>query len=226
MIKNLFNLLFPETCGSCGLNLNKNEEVICTSCIAILPTTKYWNDIENKVAKKLWGRVKLEHTSSYLHFIKEGMVQQMLHQLKYKGMKNIGLKLGNLYAQELQTLEVIKQVDLIIPVPMYHSKEKQRGFNQSLLIAEGISEVLAKPIDKEHLIKVKSTGSQTKLNRWNRWLNQNEKFELTNTHIFENKHILMVDDVITTGATVEACVSLLNNIPNCTVSAVFLASAL
>ncbi|MBI3232732.1 MAG: ComF family protein [Bacteroidetes bacterium] len=226
MIGDLFNLLFPKVCCSCGQNLSKSEETLCLQCIYLLPRTKYWQEEDNKVAKKLWGRVQLVHCSSYLHFIKEGVVQQMLHQLKYKGIKSIGNKLGNLYAEELITLKTMEDVDFIIPVPLYIKKEKKRGYNQSQMIAEGMSEVFNKPIDSQHLIKTTNTSSQTSLSRWNRWVNQQEKFELKEPHIFEKKHILLVDDVITTGSTIESCIQLFNHIPSCRTSAVFVASAL
>jgi ComF family protein len=154
------------------------------------------------------------------------MVQHLLHQLKYKNGKEIGQKLGKIYATELKKVDALKSIDYIVPVPLFKGKEKKRGYNQSQMIAEGISDVLLKPVDISHLIKKQQTSSQTNLNRWNRWQNQQEKFEINDSDFFQNKHILIVDDVITTGATIESCISLLNQIPNCTVSAVFIASAL
>jgi ComF family protein len=226
MFKDFFNLLFPITCSHCGQNLASNEDIICAYCLFQLPQTQYWLEAENTVAKKLWGRVRVEHCSSFLHFIKDGMVQHLLHQLKYKNGKEIGQKLGKIYATELKKVDALKSIDYIVPVPLFKGKEKKRGYNQSQMIAEGISDVLLKPVDNSHLIKKQQTSSQTNLNRWNRWQNQQEKFEINDSDFFQNKHILIVDDVITTGATIESCISLLNQIPNCTVSAVFIASAL
>lgn len=218
MYSHLLNLLFPKVCCGCGQPLVKGEEHICALCITELPRTGYIEWAENPVAKKLWGRVNITHASAFLHFSKDSMVQQLLHNLKYKGHKEIGFALGKLYGNELKNTALLSTVDYVVPVPMYPKKERKRGYNQAWAIAKGISDAVSKPINQNGLVKILDTGSQTRLNRWMRWENQQEIFALKNAGSFEEKHILLVDDVITTGSTLEACVGLMNKIENCKVS--------
>ncbi|MSQ78825.1 MAG: ComF family protein [Flavobacteriaceae bacterium] len=225
MYAHFVNLLFPNVCRGCSQPLVNGEEHICAMCISELPLTGYigWN--ENPVAKRLWGRVNLIHASSFMHFVKDSMVQQLLHNLKYKGQKEIGFALGKLLGNELLENEKLNDVDYVVPVPMYPRKERKRGYNQAWTIAKGVSDSISKPIEQNSLVKILDTRSQTRLNRWMRWENQQEIFALKNASNYEGKHILLVDDVITTGSTLEACTTLMNQVDGCRVSVATLACA-
>ncbi len=153
------------------------------------------------------------------------MVQQLLHNLKYKGQKEIGFALGKLLGKELKESEALTDIDYVVPVPMYPKKERKRGYNQAWTIAKGVSDSIAKPIEQNSLVKILDTGSQTRLNRWMRWENQQEIFALKNASNYEGKHILLVDDVITTGSTLEACTTLMNRVDGCRVSVATVACA-
>lgn len=226
MLKDLESLIFPKICAACKRTLTGQEHVICLNCALSLPKTRNWLDPANTVARKLWGRVSLNHTSAYLQFMKRGMVQELMHQLKYADCPEVGVHLGKLYGSELKYIFDKKLPDLLVPVPLHPRKLKKRGYNQSETIARGISEITGIPIDTRHLLKTNDTGSQTQLSRWSRWLNLKESFYIDDRSFFEHRHVVLVDDVVTTGATIEGCANLFRNIPHCSLSAVFLATAL
>jgi ComF family protein len=190
-----------------------------------LPITNYHQYPDNPVAKMFWGRSHVLHASSYLYFVKGGRVQQLLHRLKYQKARDVGFFLGQLYAQQLGEHQVAT-ADYIIPVPMHPSKQRKRGYNQSAIIAQGMAHIWGMPMTEEVLIKVRKTNSQTRLDRWSRWTNQQEIFIITEAQsLLKNKHVVLVDDVITTGSTLEACISLLSLIEGCEVSVLTLAVA-
>jgi len=201
----IIGLLFPELCNACGTHLYYGEKEICTKCLYDLPYTDYHRHRENRVAKQLWGRLPVDAATAMLYFKKGTKVQNLMHALKYKGKTEVGVKLGNLLSEKLKSSEAYKEIDFIIPVPLHPAKEKIRGYNQSEFIAKGIAEVLAAEISTTHLVRTKITESQTKKSRYTRFENMQEVFRVNKKEELANKHVLLVDDVITTGATLEAC---------------------
>ncbi|TXB64383.1 ComF family protein [Vicingus serpentipes] len=224
MLNDFFNLIFPKICFACNGVLLKQEEVICTSCQFSLPKTNYHLDEDNPLTKIFWGRVDVKNVAAYYYFKKGGRVQNLLHQLKYKGAKQVGERIGELYGFDLQKSNWIETVDYIIPVPLHSKKLKKRGYNQSECFARGLSKSTNKSLETTILYRKKHSETQTKKSRFNRWENVSEIFDVKNTEKLEGKHILLVDDVITTGATLEASVKVLLKV-NCRVSIVTIASA-
>ena len=225
MLTDLISLFFPRLCCACGFTLLKEERLLCTHCRFQLPRTGYYNIPDNPVAKLFWGRIPLEHAGAYLFFKKGGRVQTLLHNLKYKGMKEAGTLLGELYGKDLLHSKYITAVDIVVPVPLHPDKFKKRGYNQSATFAKGLSLSLGAEFDEANLYRSRATATQTKKSRYERWLNVEEIFSVSNPLFFEGKHVLLADDVITTGATIEACASALLKIPGCMVSAVSIAVA-
>ena len=219
------NLFFPNNCSACGNSLISQEEVICTSCLFKLPRTNFHFENENPIARIFWGRVNLEMATSFLFFNKGGNVQKLVHQLKYKGKKNVGHYLGKLFGNELCQSPLFTAVDLIVPVPLHPKKERLRGFNQSLVLAEGLSKSLQKPLSSDNLIRLVHTSTQTKKSRYSRWENVKDVFGIKVPEKFVGKHILLVDDVLTTGATTEACAQKILEIEGTKVYVVTLAYA-
>lgn len=224
MLSDFFALIYPESCSACNETLLKNEHVLCTSCIINLPKTNYMHYPDNPVSKIFWGRIPVENACSYYLFSKGGKVQHLLHELKYKGNKDAGYVPGKLFGSELKQ-SVFNQIDAIIPVPLHLSKLKKRGYNQSEIIALGLSETMEKPIKTDWLIRKHASETQTKKSRFKRWENVKEIFATQKHEEFEGKHLLIVDDVVTTGATIEACAQLLLQVKNVKISIVALASA-
>jgi len=221
--QDFFGLFYPNLCGACGYKLIRQENVICTSCLIDMPRTGYTLDKENPVSLVFAGRVDIVGASSFFHFRKASKYQSLLHQLKYRGRKDIGIELGRQFGFEL--LNCLKNIDLIIPIPLHPKRLKKRGYNQSEMIARGISEVSGIIIDNNSVKRNVATATQTKKTRMERWENVENIFIVTNADMLKNKHILLVDDVITTGATIEACASAILNIPSVKVSIATLALA-
>lgn len=203
--RDLFRLLFPELCRACGRVLYWAEVEICTLCLYQLPYTDHHLYADNKTARKLWGRIPFHAAMSLLHFKKAGAVQQLVHQLKYRNQQNLGVKLGRMLGERLSTAVLYQEIDCIIPVPLHRKKEKSRGYNQSLCIAEGIARELNIPILKDALIRTKASSSQTQKGRYKRYENMKDVFEVRQGERLIGLHVLLVDDVITTGATIESC---------------------
>jgi ComF family protein len=214
----LIALFFPELCAACGRNLYRNERVICTNCIYHLPLTNFHSDPENKMARQLWGRFPFVQTIAFLYFRKGSRIQNLMHQLKYKKNQETGIRLGELYAYDLKRSTIFKQADLIIPVPLHPSKLKKRGYNQSECIANGISSILNIPVSNNNLIRTENTETQTKKSRYARYENLINAFSIKDKSEFINQHIMLVDDVMTTGATLEACSILLQKIEGVRIS--------
>jgi ComF family protein len=198
-------LLFPNLCGGCGIGLYGNEKAICSHCLYDLPYTDFHLNASNRVAKQLWSRLPFDAAMAMLYFKKGTKIQNLIHNLKYNGKTEVGQKLGNLLAQRLVLSEQYKRIDYIIPVPLHAKKERTRGYNQSDCIADGMAEVLGIPVLKNLLIRKKITETQTRKSRFIRYENMLSVFELNKPEQLQNKHVLLIDDVITTGATLEAC---------------------
>ncbi len=224
-LRDFLSLFFPELCAGCGTNLFKNEEVICTNCIYHLPVTNFHKDPLNKLARQLWGRFVFKHASSYVYFRKGGRVQNIMHQLKYNNRPEAGFRMGQLYAYVLESFCDWHKPDLIIPVPLHPEKLKKRGYNQSESISLGLSSVLHIPVMPDHLIRIENTETQTRRSRFGRYENLKEAFHCKDAMDLTGKHILLVDDVITTGATLEACAEVLLHIEGAVISVTTVAFA-
>ena len=198
-------LLFPELCQGCGESLVTGEELICTDCRYHLPFTDFHLKPDNMVAQQFWGKINLEAAYALCYFTKGGKMQQLMHQFKYKGMHKIGNMLGNIAGEQMAQSPVFSTADLIIPVPLHKSRLRKRGYNQSTSFAEGISDKLNIPVDNNNLVRLKSTETQTHRSRFERFENMRQVFAVENPGALINKHVLLVDDVVTTGSTLEAC---------------------
>ena len=225
MFQNVINLFFPKVCLACNYILTDNEEYICTSCRHDLPVTNFHFDDSEEVKKVLFGRVKVEHATSMLRFQKKGMVQQLIHNLKYKGHQEVGEFLGSWLGEELKTLEAYKQIDTVIPVPLHKKKLRKRGYNQVEQFGKQIAHSLSVDYLDSVLIKITNTNSQVKKSRLARWNSTDEVFSCQNLDKIHGKHILLVDDLITTGATVEACANQLLKARNIKISLATMAIA-
>jgi ComF family protein len=219
-----WGLFYPRICPACDNPLVRNEEFLCTHCLFGLPRTNFHKDDENEVAQMFWGRVNLENASAFLYFQKESKVQRMLHKLKYKGEKEVGEFLGRLMGHDLKNTP-FEKIDVIIPLPLHPKKQKIRGYNQSEMVAIGMAEVLNKKIDTDVLIRKIANTTQTRKHRYERWLNVEDVFEVIHPDKIANKHVLLVDDVVTTGATLEASAAALLSAENTKVSIIAVAKA-
>ncbi len=223
-MKNLLKLFFPLVCEACNTILSDNELVICTSCRHQLPVTDFhFNDSET-VKKTVYGRVKLDNATALLHFSKKGIVQQLLHNLKYRGHEQIGQFLGKWLGSELSTIDAYHTIDVVIPVPLYKTKLRKRGYNQVTKFGKEIAAALGADYNDSVLVKTKSSQTQVFKGRLTRW-NDEELFCITENKSLKGKHILLVDDIVTTGATVEACASVLLKIDNIKLSLATMAIA-
>ena len=212
MFKKLINyfqdflfLIFPAHCEACGNVLFKNEEVVCIKCLYELPRTKFSFDKDNPILNLFAGRLPLTSATALYSFQKDSKFRKLLHHLKYKNKPEIGILLGKELASEMKLSNNFNDIDFIIPVPLHPKRKKWRGYNQSEEIAKGISAVLNIPVAADNFIRNVETETQTKKTKDERWQNVSGKFKIVDEKLFENKHLLLVDDVLTTGATLEAC---------------------
>jgi len=217
-------LFFPNLCPSCGQHLLNNQK-LCFDCDSNLPRTNFHLQKENSVTEKFYGRIEIENGSALFWFIKSGRVQQLIHQLKYRGNADIGIHMGYLHGEILSESEDYRAADLIIPVPLHPKKEKQRGYNQSDMIAQGLSQSMTIPWQRDIIVRTEYTSSQTNKSNVERFENVKMAFSVIQPDLIKNKHILLVDDVLTTGATLEACISKLLEVEGCKVSVTVLAIA-
>lgn len=214
-ISDFFELFFPNICLACSEKLLKGEGVICFKCNGELPETQYWNDPDNIMAQRFWGRVQLQGAAAMFHFQKGEHVQHLLHQLKYRKRQDVGEYLGKRFGEILlEQNSIIKNIDLIVPVPLHWKKLKQRGYNQCDPFAKGLSETLNVPWLSTVVERVHENISQTKMNRFERWENVAQIFAVHEPAQLKDKHILLVDDVMTTGATAEACLHTILSVEN------------
>jgi ComF family protein len=205
-IKNSFlHLVFPHVCEGCGSDVVDDHELLCLKCLGSLPKTGFQFHSNNIVEKMFWGRLPVREACAQYYFTKESMMQHLMHQLKYKGNKELGIYLGKLIGQSLKQTNRFSAIDALIPLPLFPSKEKKRGYNQATILCYGISEIINKPVLENVVIRTTHTETQTRKNRVARWQNMEGRFLLKEPSKLENKHVLLVDDVITTGASLEAC---------------------
>jgi ComF family protein len=218
-------LFFPKLCPACGENLPPSGDDICTSCNVTLPFTNFHLKKDNLFTERFWGRVPIETGSSMFLFNKGSRVQNLLHNLKYNGKKEIGEILGRKFGRSLRMSPHYLGIDVIVPVPLHPEKEFLRGYNQSEMFARGLSESMRVPYLKEALKRVEFTESQTKKNRLSRLENVKDVFQVQKANLLVDKHVLLVDDVMTTGSTLEACANELLKVKGTQVSMVTIALA-
>jgi len=220
------SLIFPRICAVCGNSLWTHEKVLCHFCEFHLPKTNFHLDEENPVTRVFWGRAQIERGGAFLYFNKGNRVQRLVHQLKYKGRKDIGIYLGTLYGNSLRNIVPFREVHSIIPVPLHRKKYMQRGYNQSEQFAIGLAASMNVPVNTFLLTRTKATETQTRKSRFNRYQNVREIFSVCNPGEYSGQHLLLVDDVITTGATLESCIQALSVIPGVKISIACIATAM
>ena len=219
------SLLFPRLCYACGNHLMRNESLICTECYVVIPRTNYHIEENNPVAQLFWGRCMIEKAAAFSYYNKGSRIRNLIHNLKYKGIKEIGFELGKIYGLSLKSSGFTKDIDLIIPVPLHKEKKRIRGFNQSEIISMGIGAATSLPVDIKTLTRVTVSATQTKRSRYERWTNVEGIFQVADPQAIAKRHILLVDDVITTGSTIESCTNELLKIEGVKVSVAALAYA-
>jgi ComF family protein len=216
--RDFLGLIYPRICICCGNSLWKHEEIICNLCHYHLPRTGFHLENENPVTRLFWGRVNIENGTAYLWFNKGSKVQAMVHHLKYKGRKDVGIWIGREYGHFLRESALYNTVDFILPVPLHKKKLMQRGYNQSEQFAIGLAGSMKAVTYNDILYRTRPSETQTRKSRFRRWENVRDIFAVRHPEILEGKHVLVVDDVITTGATLEAIVTVLGGIPGIRIS--------
>jgi len=214
MLKVLFNLFFPKLCVGCKNPLLKAETILCVSCAHQLPLTQFHTVHPEGLKNVFYGQVYFENATALFYFHKQGISQQLIHELKYRRRQEIGEYLGKWLVSEIKENPKYQNIDVVIPVPLHKKKLRQRGYNQ----VEKFGKVMAKYLNATYtdtvLLRVKNTKSQTFKNRVNRLISTQTVFQLSDTEALKGKHVLLIDDVITTGSTIVACAKQLQKTPN------------
>jgi ComF family protein len=221
----LFHLFFPHNCVGCGNDVIDADQFICLQCINDLPHTNFAMHANNPVEKKFWGRIAVTSAMSEFYFSKASIIQNLIHEFKYNGNKNVGNYLGNIIGKSLLNSNRFP-IDAVIPLPLFEKKEKMRGYNQAEILCNGIAEITNVPLIKNNVSRIFHTETQTKKGRLERWKNVEQTFCVRDPEILEGKHVLLVDDVITTGSTLEACGSEILKVNNVQLSIATLATAM
>ena len=220
-LSSLLNLVFPKLCVCCGDSLMEGEENFCLTCLYSLPRLAKQDYTDNRIMDLFLGRVKLEKAFSWCMFEKQTSVQNILHHIKYKDKDYLARQMGEIMAREMP--DFFADIDAIVPVPLHKKKQKIRGYNQSQEIAKGVQSVVGLPIFSELLTRTRFSETQTHKNKDQRWQNVQGLFTLEPNEGFEGKHLLLIDDVLTTGSTAIACLEELQKIPNVRLSFLSLA---
>jgi ComF family protein len=203
--ESLTHLFFPHNCAGCGSDIISKDQLLCLSCAECLPLTNYHRYADNPVEKTFWGRIPIIQAASYIYYSKDSLVQRLLHQFKYDGKQDIGIHFGKKMGTTLIEADRFKNIDALIPLPLHPSRQRKRGFNQAEILCAGMAAMMEIPVLSNAVSRTGDTSTQTHKNRISRWENMEGKFFLPDPVSLENKHVLLVDDVITTGATLEAC---------------------
>lgn len=203
--ESFLHVVFPHVCDGCGSDLLNIESRLCIRCLASLPETNFEQHTGNPVEKMFWGRMPLVCAASHFYFTKESLIQHLMHQFKYKGNEDLGLQLGRMMGYAIRSSNRFHDIDAMVPLPLFPFKEKKRGYNQATVLCKGISEVLSLPVLNNVITRPQHTETQTKKGRIERWRNIEGKFYLLDPTAIQDKHLLLVDDVVTTGATLESC---------------------
>lgn len=203
--RGLSNLFFPKTCTGCDQPLGSHEDLVCTDCWYHMPYTDFHLQADNDTARQLWGRVNVEAAASFLFFREASRVQRIMHHFKYRNTPRIGILMGLRYGEVLRNVHGFGTVDIVVPVPLHPKKMRKRGYNQSAYFAEGIAQCFGKPMLPQGLSRKTAGDSQTHKSRYERYQNMQDTFQVTDPGVLVHQHVLLVDDVLTTGATIEAC---------------------
>jgi ComF family protein len=201
----LLHFIFPHICAGCGTDVIDPHQIICIHCHDALPQTSFHLHGNNPVERIFWGRIPVTFATAQYYFTKDSLVERLMYHFKYRGNKELGLFLGKLMGHQLKESNRFSYLDALVPLPLFPSKERKRGYNQAAILCDGISEILEIPVLKNAVIRTTYTDSQTKKSRVERWQNMEGRFQLNDETSIREKHLLLVDDVITTGATLEAC---------------------
>ena len=212
--ESLLHLAFPHICEGCGTDIISTDHYLCLQCLDKLPPTHFESHANNPVEKIFWGRLPITTATAKYYFTKGSTLQHLLHQFKYRGHQRLGLYLGRRMGSMLAHNPRFKDVEALVPLPLFPEKERRRGYNQAMVLCKGISEAWQRPIIHDAVVRVMATESQTKKNRMERWQNMEDRFQLKNPAALANKHVLLIDDVVTTGATLEACGRAILEAPN------------
>ena len=221
----LWDLFFPECCIICDERLMKHEHFLCFRCLATLPHTNLHLQRNNEVERNFWGKFPVERAASFLYYAKGSVVRQLLYELKYYGNKEIGGFLGRYMAAELLPSGFFEGIDYILPVPLHRKKERLRGYNQSEWLAKGVGSVTSIPVLSDVMERCKYTETQTHKGLYERWENVCDIFVCNTPAILQGKHVLLIDDVLTTGATIVSCSDALKDVADIRISVVTLALA-
>lgn len=226
ILNNLISLFYPRMCAACGNVLQQNESFICIECMLHLPETDYHKEHLNPLRQIFDGRVKVEEVAALMTYKKSTHVQKILHNFKYKGQKEIGFVLGKYYGEQLVLEERYRNIDCVIPIPLHKKKLRKRGYNQSEWIAKGLAQSMKIPYVSDVLLREHYNETQTKKGKFARWMNVKEVFTVQNSSLIEGKHVLVCDDVLTTGATMEAALRKIQSVAGVRTSVVTLAATL
>ncbi|MBS1564516.1 MAG: ComF family protein [Bacteroidetes bacterium] len=225
LIHDLGRLFFPHRCAGCGGDVPDRSSPICLQCLHALPVTEHHLQPGNAPEQLFMGRLRIAAAASYCYMVRQQMMHALIHSIKYEGNRGLALLLGRMMGYRLRESPRFSTIEMLVPVPLYRERERERGYNQSALLCEGMAEVLGLPVVTGVLKRLSPTGTQTHKNRMERWQNMLENFRLTGADVIEGRHVLLVDDVITTGATLEACGRLLLKAPGVRLSVASLAWA-
>ena len=225
MLQSLGQLVYPNMCVCCDSYLSHQEGKVCDLCHYTLPKFEAYQQKDNTLAKRFWGRVKLENATGYLRHQKSTEVTKILHDFKYRGNSALAIEMGEALGRSLSKTQFIGSVDCVIPVPLHPKRERIRGYNQSDLLVEGICNQAPCKGIYDALVRQKHNSTQTKKKRYERFINAKEIFRVAKPEKLQNSHVLLIDDVITTGATIEACAEALLDVKGVQVSVACLAVA-
>jgi ComF family protein len=216
-------LFFPRHCLGCGSDLLISDYPICADCIQHLPITEFEKHGENPVEKIFWGRARIKAAAAHYYFYKDSRLQHIIHHFKYKGRLEVGIHFGSIIGKALVESGRFQNIQAIVPLPLFKSRQKKRGYNQAEILCRGISLKIGAPVLNHALIRQTSTQTQTTKDRINRWQNMEGRFQITTKKELEHKHVLLVDDIITTGATLDACANALLDVEGISISIAALA---
>ncbi len=214
----LAHLFFPHVCAGCGSDIISNDHLLCLHCLTALPATSFFTQPGNPVEMTFYGRLPVRSAAAGYFFTKDSLLETLIYQLKYRGNRDIGVYLGRLLGTFLANSPRFSDVDIMIPLPLNPRRQKKRGYNQATALCTGISKLWDKPVFENLVVRKVNTETQTRKGRVLRWQNMDGVFNVLDPRSLQNKHILLVDDVVTTGASLEACGSEILKVPGTSLS--------